>query len=49
LKSFDSIEVLNIPRLEIEKGEPVGVAGNNGAGKNNAADRVYVLENGTVR
>ncbi|MDR2679778.1 MAG: ABC transporter ATP-binding protein [Tannerella sp.] len=32
-KSFDSVEVLNIPRLEIEKGELVGVVGNNGAGK----------------
>jgi ABC-2 type transport system ATP-binding protein len=32
-KSFDNVEVLNIPRLEIGKGELVGIVGNNGAGK----------------
>ncbi|MDR0573950.1 MAG: ABC transporter ATP-binding protein [Tannerella sp.] len=32
-KSFDNVEVLNISRLDIGKGELVGVVGNNGAGK----------------
>lgn len=32
-KSFDSIEVLNIPQLQVSKGELVGIVGNNGAGK----------------
>ncbi|MDR3226302.1 MAG: ABC transporter ATP-binding protein [Prevotellaceae bacterium] len=32
-KSFDNIEVLNIPQLNVKSGELVGIVGNNGAGK----------------
>jgi ABC-2 type transport system ATP-binding protein len=32
-KSFEQVEVLNIPRLTINNGELVGILGNNGAGK----------------
>lgn len=32
-KSFNQIEVLNIPNLTIQQGEMVGILGNNGAGK----------------
>ena len=32
-KSYNKQEVLNIPKLEIGKGELIGIVGNNGAGK----------------
>ena len=32
-KSFDEVEVLNIPQLNVKSGELVGIVGNNGAGK----------------
>jgi len=32
-KSFDGVEVLNIPQLSVSAGELVGIVGNNGAGK----------------
>jgi len=32
-KSFDDVEVLNIPQLNVNAGELVGIVGNNGAGK----------------
>ena len=32
-KKFDNVEVLNIPQLQVEKGELIGIVGNNGAGK----------------
>lgn len=32
-KSYSGVEVLNIPQLEIRKGESFGLVGNNGAGK----------------
>jgi ABC-2 type transport system ATP-binding protein len=32
-KSFDDVEVLNIPQLNVKSGELVGIVGNNGAGK----------------
>ena len=33
IKSYNKKEVLNIPSLQIEKGELIGIVGNNGAGK----------------
>lgn len=33
VKSFNDVEVLNIPHLELHKGNTVGLVGNNGAGK----------------
>ena len=32
-KSFDEVEVLNIPQLNVKAGELLGIVGNNGAGK----------------
>jgi ABC-2 type transport system ATP-binding protein len=32
-KDFDNVEVLNIPLLNVERGELTGILGNNGAGK----------------
>jgi ABC-2 type transport system ATP-binding protein len=32
-KIFEQVEVLNIPQLNVESGELVGIVGNNGAGK----------------
>nr|MBP7643394.1 ATP-binding cassette domain-containing protein [Saprospiraceae bacterium] len=33
VKSYNDVEVLNIPNLELHKGTTVGLVGNNGAGK----------------
>ena len=32
-KAYKGVEVLNIPELEIPKGQSFGLVGNNGAGK----------------
>ena len=32
-KKYGSTQVLNVPQLEIEKGQSFGLVGNNGAGK----------------
>ena len=32
-KAYNGVTVVNIPQLEIKKGESVGLVGNNGAGK----------------
>ena len=54
IKSYNKKEVLNVPELQINQGEVIGVVGNNGAGKSTlfklmldliASDQGYITIN----